>query len=105
MLPAIVVTATSDVQPTPMAEQPSQVTQPENAPADSTMDPVLSVWDQQIWWESASSPQVVAAVAAAEETAVSSASTGILGTLLALAPAAVRRRMRKYQQKQGIAES
>jgi hypothetical protein len=69
------------------------------------MDPVLSVWDQQIWWESASSPQVVAAVAAAEETAVSSASTGILGTLLALAPAAVRRRMRKYQQKQGIAES
>ena len=69
---------------------------PENVPQT---DEVLSQWDEQKWWDAVPAPVVAADVVAAEPQPVTSASSGILGALLALAPRSLRRRKKDESAK------
>ena len=85
----------------PMPAEGSAVMSEQSAPQT---DEVLSQWDEQKWWDSAqnaapaapvATPAPVATVAPVEEnTEQVSASAGILGAILALAPRSLRRRRR-----------
>ena len=69
---------------------------PENVPQT---DEVLSQWDEQKWWDAVPAAVVAADVVAAEPQPVTSASSGILGALLALAPRSLRRRKKDESAK------
>jgi hypothetical protein len=69
---------------------------PESVPQT---DEVLSQWGEQKWWDAVPAAVVVADVAAPEAEPVTSASSGILGALLALAPRSLRRRKKDESAK------
>ena len=67
----------------------------QNAQLTPQTDEVLAAWDQQKWWDSAQTTPVAVIVPAnpvAEAAETKSASAGLLGSLMALAPWALRRR-------------
>jgi len=69
---------------------------PENVPQT---DEILSQWGEQKWWDAAPVAVVAAEVAKSETQPVTSASSGILGALLALAPRSLRRRKKDESAK------
>ena len=69
---------------------------PENVPQT---DEILSQWGEQKWWDAAPVAVVAADVSKSETQPVTSASSGILGALLALAPRALRRRKKDESAK------
>jgi hypothetical protein len=69
---------------------------PESVPQT---DEVLSQWDEQKWWDAVPAPVAVDDVASTETAPVTSASSGILGALLALAPRSLRRRKKDESAK------
>ena len=69
---------------------------PENVPQT---DEILSQWDEQKWWDAAPVAVIAADVARSESQPVTSASSGILGALLALAPWSLRRRKKDESAK------
>lgn len=69
---------------------------PENVPQT---DEVLSQWDEQKWWDAEPTAVVSAEASVSEPQAVTSASSGILGALLALAPRSLRRRKKDESAK------
>ena len=69
---------------------------PENVPQT---DEILSQWDEQKWWDAVPVPVVAADVVKSETQPLSSASSGILGALLALAPRSLRRRKKDESAK------
>jgi hypothetical protein len=69
---------------------------PESVPQT---DEVLSQWDEQKWWDAVPVPAVASDVTTPEPQPVASASSGILGALLALAPRSLRRRKKDESAK------
>jgi hypothetical protein len=69
---------------------------PENVPQT---DEILSQWGEQKWWDAVPVAVVAADVAKSETQPVISASSGILGALLALAPRSLRRRKKDESAK------
>ena len=69
---------------------------PENVPQT---DEILSQWDEQKWWDAVPAVAVVSEVSVPEPQPVTSASGGILGALLALAPRSLRRRKKDESAK------
>jgi hypothetical protein len=69
---------------------------PENVPQT---DEILSQWGEQKWWDAVPVAVVAADVAKSEAQPVTSASSGILGALLALAPRSLRRRKKDESAK------
>ena len=69
---------------------------PENVPQT---DEILSQWDEQKWWDAVPVAVIAADVARSESQPVTSASSGILGALLALAPWSLRRRKKDESAK------
>jgi parallel beta-helix repeat protein len=69
---------------------------PENVPQT---DEILSQWDEQKWWDAIPAAASVSAVTVPEPQPVTSASSGILGALLALAPRSLRRRKKDESAK------
>jgi hypothetical protein len=68
----------------------------QNAQLTPQTDEVLAAWDQQKWWDSANATPVAVVVpataVAAVENVETKSSTGLLGSLMALAPWALLRR-------------
>jgi hypothetical protein len=68
----------------------------QNAQLTPQTDEVLAAWDQQKWWDSANAAPVAVVVpataVAAVENVETKSSTGLLGSLMALAPWALLRR-------------
>lgn len=62
-------------------------------------DEILSQWDEQKWWDAVPTAVVAAEAAAPETPPVTSASSGILGALLALTPRSLRRRRKDESGK------
>lgn len=62
-------------------------------------DEILSQWDEQKWWDAVPAAAVVSEVTVAEPQPVTSASSGILGALLALTPRSLRRRKKDESAK------
>ena len=77
------------------AEVSAEVTA-ENVPQT---DEILSQWGEQKWWDAVPAAAVVTEVTVAEPQPVTSASSGILGALLALAPRSLRRRKKDEAAK------
>ena len=77
------------------AEVPAEMAA-ENVPQT---DEILSQWDEQKWWDTVPAAAVVTDVTVAESKPVTSASSGILGALLALAPRSLRRRKKDESAK------
>ena len=69
---------------------------PENVPQT---DEILSQWDEQKWWDAVPAVTSVSAVTVPEPQPVTSASSGILGALLALAPRSLRRKKKDESAK------
>ena len=78
-----------------VTETPVEIT-PENVPQT---DEILSQWDEQKWWDAVPAPVVASVAVQQEPQPETSASSGILGALLALAPRSLRRRKKDETSK------
>lgn len=80
----------------PVATETPVEVAPENVPQT---DEILAQWDQQKWWDTVPAAVGASDVAVPEAQPVTSASSGILGALLALAPRSLRRRKKDESAK------
>ena len=69
---------------------------PENVPQT---DEILSQWGEQKWWDAVPVAAMASEVSVPETQPVTSAASGILGALLALAPRSLRRRKKDESAK------